>query len=234
MLFDEEYYLRINEARWRAAEALLERLRAAGREPLSTCLDIGCGPGWFSDRLCRWGLSVHGLEGRPELIAEARRRVPAATFDLADIESDSVPGRFEAADLVFCFGLIYHTENPFRAVRNLHALTRGSLLVESILVPGPAASFHLQDEGANETQGLTYHSLVPSRASLAKMLQCAGFGYVYEYGGEVDHDDFRETETMNRRRGIFLARSAPLPGDDLRLVPPVAAPKYDFGKRRDG
>ena len=28
-----------------------------------------------------------------------------------------------ASDLVLCPGLLYHLENPFQAIRNLHALT---------------------------------------------------------------------------------------------------------------
>jgi SAM-dependent methyltransferase len=230
MLFDEGFYLRINEARWDMAERVIRQIREAARMELATCLDVGCGPGWFSERLSSLGLRVEGLEGRLENVEAARRRVPGVRFHHLDIESEPSIGGLGTYDLVFCFGLLYHTENPFRVIRNLRRLTSKVLLVETRVIPDEAPSARLVSENVNETQGLTHHAWILSRAALVKMLQVSGFANVYEYVAPLDHEDFRETPTRHRIRRVFLASDLPLGNGDLALLPPAEAPKFTFEK----
>ena len=124
MLFDQPYYLEINEARWAAAERIISSLPA-----IETCIDAGCGPGWFAERLAKRGLVVFGFDGRAELAEEARRRVPRAIFSTVDIASLQAAAFLPRADLVFCFGLLYHLENPFAAVRSLYQASARLLLI---------------------------------------------------------------------------------------------------------
>lgn len=229
LLFDEPYYARINEARWAAASALLDRLAAAGTTS-RTCLDVGSGPGWFAERLVARGLEVVGLEGRADLVAEAARRVPGARFVHADVQSEAVLAAARPADLVFCFGLLYHLESPVRALRHLRALTGRVLLLETQLTPGDAAVFRLVEEGRNQTQGLTYHALIPTLPALAVALRAAGFREVAELTDAVAHEDFEETEERERRRRILVAGDA-LPGvAGLATLPEARAPKHDYRK----
>ncbi|MBR8826627.1 MAG: class I SAM-dependent methyltransferase [Gomphosphaeria aponina SAG 52.96 = DSM 107014] len=230
MLFDEPYYISINEARWTVAEKVLNELKVKHNLALSSCLDVGCGPGWFAEKLVNWGVKVTGIDGRLELVEAARNRVANASFELVDVESKTAMSSLSKADLVFAFGLLYHTENPFRVIRNLHSLTEKVLLIESQIIPGDNPITWLVEEGKNETQGLTHHALIPSRSCLLKMLQVAGFAYVYEYLGKVDHEDFIETETKYGRRGIFLAAHEKLQGQDLVECPQITTPKYEFHK----
>jgi SAM-dependent methyltransferase len=227
-LFDEPYYLAINRARWVVAERTLEGLRDAGGARLRTCLDVGCGPGWFSERLAARGLEVVGLDGRAATVAEARRRCPAIRFEHGDVESESLAERLGRFDLVFCFGLLYHTENPFRVVRNLRRMADKLLFAETMVIPDEVPCARLVAENVNETQGLTHYAFVPSRACVVKMLQAAGFRHVYEDVGSVDHEDFRETAARHRRRAVFVASAELLGLDHLVAVPDVPAPKYDF------
>ncbi|HWF04364.1 MAG TPA: class I SAM-dependent methyltransferase, partial [Candidatus Angelobacter sp.] len=93
---------------------------------LQTAFDTGCGVGYFSGVLQELGLRVAAADGRAENVAEARERYPSIDFRVADAESASPDlGTF---DLVLCFGLLYHLENPLRAMRNLRALTGKILL----------------------------------------------------------------------------------------------------------
>lgn len=230
LLFDEPYYIEINEARWAMARPVIERLRSVLPGGLTTCADVGAGPGWFGQQLARLGLSVTGLEGRADLVAEAARRVPDASFQQVNVESAEEMGSLGPFDLTFCFGLLYHTENPFQVVRNLESLTRKVLFVETMMLPTDEPILRLVSEGMNETQGLTFHSIIPSRASLVKMLQTAGFAWVAEFTGRVDHPDFVDTAERFRRRGIFLAARLPLDVQDFRAYGKVAAPKYDFAR----
>jgi SAM-dependent methyltransferase len=228
-LFDQPYYLEINEARWRAAEEILDQLR---HERLQSCIDVGAGPGWFAARLTARGLSVIGLEGREELVAVARQRVPQAQFRHVDVEHFNEMAAIEPADLVFCFGLLYHLENPFSAIRSLRRLTGKILLLETQLTPSDAPIAQVIEEGRNSTQGLTHCSLVPSRAALLKMLERAGFAHLFEWQRPVEHGDFAETSERHRRRGIFLAADKPFEIDGVEPLQPGSAPKPDMRKLR--
>lgn len=226
MLFDEPYYIEINHARWSAATRVISSLSG-----LKTCVDVGCGLGWFAEKLSSAGLRVHGLDGRQELIEEARRRVPNGLFSMADVTSADALSSFSPADIAFCFGLLYHLENPFAAIRNLHRLTARYCLVETQIAPVVGACFMLVSEGRNETQGLTFHAAIPSRTALVKMLYVAGFKFVYRYTGSVDHPDFNDTQHRLHRREILLA-SKELPvnlPDTVHEVEPVT-PKIDYSR----
>jgi SAM-dependent methyltransferase len=231
-LFDQPFYREINEARWHIAEAVLGDLLE--HVPLRTCLDVGAGPGWFTRRLQGLGLEVEGLEGRAENVELFRVRVPDARIRHVDVESEpqtSALGRF---DLVFCFGLLYHTENPLRVLRNLRRLTRHVLFLETMVVPGESPYAMLVTENENETQGLTRTSLIPTTSCLVTMLACAGFPWTYEYAGPVDHPDFLDTAARHRRRRIFIASSSEIAVRHTARVHAVATPKYDFAKRPGG
>lgn len=231
MLFDQDYYLSINEARWQVAKTILAELTAQGIS-LQTCLDVGCGPGWFTAKLEKLDLLVQGIDGRQELLDLAQTRVPSAAFFQVDVESATAMSSCQSSDLVFCFGLIYHTENPFRVIRNLASLTQKVLLIESIIIPSPDPITWLIEEGKNDTQGLTHYAMLPSRQALLKMIQVSGIPYIYEYIGSINHPDFQETAEKYRRRQLFMASRSPVSLENMTLIPPISTPKYTKDKFR--
>ena len=226
-IFDSEHYLAINVARWEAAAALIRTLPGPG---LENAYDVGCGPGWFTEKLLELDVDVTGLEVRPELLAEARRRVPGATFLEFNADHPLAPQSFPAADLVFCFGLLYHLENPFNAIRSLRALTRRFCLIESIMVPEDQPIVWLVEESSNTNQGFTHFALIPSRTALVKMLYAAGFEHVYEFQGEVGHPDFVESGMHYKRRRILLASHQALALTGLTWLAEPNTPKYQHAK----
>jgi len=230
MLFDEPYYISINEARWAVAKKILNEIKTKNQLSFSTCLDVGCGPGWFAEKLVTWGVNVTGIDGRLDLVETAQKRVAEASFLCVDVESKTSMSSLKKADLVFAFGLLYHTENPFRVIRNLQSLTEKIMLIESQIIPGNNPITWLVEEGKNETQGLTHHALIPSKSCLVKMLQVAGFPYIYEYLGTVKHEDFIETNIKYPRRAIFVASYQALKGKELANFPRITTPKYNFLK----
>ena len=230
LLFDEPYYLEINEARWALAQRVIGDLTPRVPGGLATCVDVGSGPGWFAERLHGLGLRVTGVEGRRELADEAAHRVPAVDFRCLNVESPTEMAGLGTFDLTFCFGLVYHTENPFAVVRNLAAVTGKVLLLESQVLPTDEPILRIISEGQNHTQGLTFHSVIPSRTTLVKMLQTAGFTWVAEHTGRIEHPDFFDTDERYRRRGVYLAARQPYEIAEFRTLPSVATPKYDFAR----
>lgn len=202
--FDQHHYQRLIHAREEVIRNLVGRLGPA--MGLKTALDVGAGLGFFSQTLLDCGLAVRGFDGRAENVAEARKRFPHIVFNQADVQDHSILGlgRF---DLVLCFGLLYHLENPLLAVRHLRALTDKCLLLESMCVPDDNPSMLLRAEPSETDQGLTDIAFYPSENSLITMLYRAGFNFVYRVAPLPKHDDFRETFEHRRKRTVLLASS---------------------------
>ena len=214
--FDQKSYRQLIEARSETIQTVIKKLKPA--LGLSNALDAGCGVGFFSQTLAEFGLAVCGFDGRAENVAEARRRFPEIPFEQADVQDRGIL-QLGAFDLVLCFGLIYHLENPFLAIRNLRAITGKCLLLESMCLPGEKAHMLLRPEPRQEDQSLTDVACYPSEVSLVKMLYRSGFALVYRVLALPDHDDFRETAEHERRRTVLLASSLPVDVAGFRLLP---------------
>ena len=123
-IFDQHHYELLNTARGEVVSRLLTELKT----PLSmhSAVDVGCGLGYFSALLKSHGLDVVGVDGRQQNVEEAQRRNPGIRFNHHDAEARSLTelGKF---DLVFCFGLLYHLENPFLVIRSLQSITKGPI-----------------------------------------------------------------------------------------------------------
>lgn len=75
-----------------AVRAVLDQL------PTGEALDAACGTGRYAEYLTGLGHQVTGVDGSPEMLARARRRVPAASFAVGDLRR--LPAADRSADLV--------------------------------------------------------------------------------------------------------------------------------------
>jgi len=215
-VFDKPDAVRLTEARLAFLRNLLPVIGPALN--LRTALDLGCGVGYFSSFLQGIGFHVTGLDGRPENVEEARKRCSDARFAIANAE-DLDLSNLGAFDFVLCFGLLYHLENPFRALRNLHAVTTKLALIESICVPDPHPTLHLRQETQTEDQGLNFVAFYPSESCLVSLLYRAGFDSVYRLARVPDHEDFCSTSQRKKLRTMLVASTIPLESDLLFRIP---------------
>jgi SAM-dependent methyltransferase len=183
---------------------------------LKNALDAGAGLGFFSQTLLDCGLCVRGFDGRIENVLEARKRFPHIAFEHGDLQERSILN-LGVFDLVLCFGLLYHLENPLLAMRHLRALTKKCLLLESMCVPDDKPSMLLREEPSESDQGLTDVACYPSEDSLVKMLYRVGFSFVYRLARLPKHDDFCETFEHRRKRTVLLATSISIDLAGFRL-----------------
>jgi SAM-dependent methyltransferase len=71
-------------------EELVQAVRSLAGERLRgarAILDVGCGTGWWLERIARQlapGAELHGVDLLPERVSAARERVPSATVEVAD------------------------------------------------------------------------------------------------------------------------------------------------------
>jgi FkbM family methyltransferase len=213
--FDQKEYRRLIEARGETIQRIVTRLKPALE--LCNAVDAGCGIGFFSQTLSECGLNVCGFDGRAENVTEARRRFPHIPFEQGDIEDRTIL-QLGPFDLVLCFGLLYHLENPVLAIRNLRGLTEKCLLLESMCLPEEKPSMLLRGEPRQEDQSLSDVAFCASESSLVKILYRAGFKMVYRVIALPDHDDFRETSEHARRRTVLAASTVPIDIAGFRLI----------------
>jgi SAM-dependent methyltransferase len=193
---------------------------------LRTALDLGCGVGYYSSLLQDLGLQVTAADARAENIVEARSRFAGIDFRVADAEDASLAG-LGTFDLVLCFGLLYHLENPMRAIRNLRALTGKLLLLESMAVDEEQPFFLLLDEPEGKDQSLCAVSCYPSEGAMIKMAYRASFPHVYRFRELPDHDDFRAATGRTRARTVIAASLLPL-SSLLIDIAPEPKPSRDY------
>ena len=172
----------------------------AGRLPQIRCLDIGCHEGFYSFAMAQLGVGrIMGLDVRQANLNKARfaaERLGHAgiAFQQGNIE-ELDPASLGARELVLFLGVLYHLENPMRALRNLSAITSELCVIETQVVDEVEGEVEwgarewtrpyqgvlaLIDEGgefyADNTE--TGHSPVatcPSPKGLTFMLKQAGF-----------------------------------------------------------
>jgi 2-polyprenyl-3-methyl-5-hydroxy-6-metoxy-1,4-benzoquinol methylase len=205
--FDEPASLRINAARAAFLRQFLEELRRTRK--VATAADVGCGFGFFSGVLLEAGLDVTAIDGRAENVREAQNRHPGLETAVFDVEDRALAeaGRF---DLVLCYGLLYHLENPFAAIRNLAALTGGVALIESVRAPGDEPATVMYEEDHDIDQALNYIAMIPTESFLIKALYAAGLEHVYRTTAPPEHHDFRDRVVKRRRRTVLVASREPL------------------------
>ncbi len=212
--FDDIRYREINEKRKQILDDLLHKvLPTVG---LRTAVDVGCGIGFFSHYLWTLGLQVQAFDGRPENVQVAQERYPAIHFGLWNAE-DRVTMPAGQFDLVLCFGLLNHLENPFRVIRNLKAITEKVLVIESVITESRLPMATLVDEIEHgEAQALTYLSFILTESALAKMLYATGFKHVTKIVNLPDHEEFL---TGPWRRIVSVASDMKIDSPFLNEIP---------------
>jgi hypothetical protein len=138
------------------------------------------------------------------------------SFDLTSL------GEF---DVVHCFGLLYHLDSPVAALRQLSAVCRGSLVMETMVCDFDQPVTVLTDEPLSSNQALAGLASRPSPAFIAMTLDRLGFAHVYGTTMPPAFPDFQFAWRNNldiRRDGhnlrcMFVASRTPI--DRPQLVP---------------
>lgn len=223
--FDNDAYKTFNSSR----SAFLRRFLPGWKKEfaMETAIDVGCGYGFFSSHLAEQGFRVTAIDGREKNVSEAQRRHPAITFRRFDAEDHTLVN-LGTHDFVLCFGLLYHLENPFKAIRSLRVLTRHLLLLEGMCIPDRRPVMELRGEGPTQDQGLEHVAFYPSEACLIKMLYRAGFPHVYTFREPPQHPFYHGSFELHRYRTILLASNSPLQHSSIQLATEPESSDYPW------
>ena len=89
---------------------------------VGTALDAACGTGRYASELDSLGHSVTGIDATPEMLDEARKKVPAAHFELADLTA--LPLAAGSCDLAVCTLALTHCAQLQRPMAELARVLR--------------------------------------------------------------------------------------------------------------
>ena len=105
-----------------------------------TAVDLACHQGWFALHLARRRFrEIVGVDAREEHLADARlmaevqgaRSLRTLRLDIEEARAEQIGQH----DVTLMLGLLYHLENPVRALRLARAVTRRVMLIETQVVP---------------------------------------------------------------------------------------------------
>src|SRR5262249_49622408 len=92
-----------------------------------------------------------------------------------------------------CYGLLYHLENPLRALRNMADVCADLLLIETMVCDAEEPLLVLADETTSVNQALGGLAHRPTPSYLALALNRIGFDHVYIARHPPDHEDYQCT-----------------------------------------
>ena len=189
-----------------------------------TAVDLACHQGWFALHLAKRSFkSILAVDARAEHLADAQlmadvlgvRTLKPLQLDIEDARA----GEIGQHDVTLMLGLIYHLENPVRALRLARAVTRRVLLIESQVVPNLSGtvdwgswsfqrhmvgSFGIIDESDEihapeaSVRGIC---LAPSIAALEWLLKRVGFARVERVLPRPDGHE----QLVGHKRAMFAA-----------------------------
>ena len=119
-----------------------------GLSDIQSLLDVGTGTGLFAEQFDARGLGVTGLDVNPVMLNEARKYVPAASFE--EGVAERLPFKDASFDVVF-MGLVLHEtdylqkvfDEAYRVVRKRLAILEWPYLVQDF---GPPLEHRLSFE----------------------------------------------------------------------------------------
>lgn len=217
--FRSDHYQRHNQRRQEHLATLA--LPIASRGVLEVGAGIGDHTSFFVDRGCR----VTATDGRAELLEVLARRHPSVATVAWDVEGPA-PRALAPHEVVYAYGLLYHTRNPATVLASMAKLCSGLLLLETCLSYGSGSECPIVDEYAHDpTQALSGRGCRPTRAWVLDTLR-EHFPHAYMSRTQPWHEEFpldwtrpAGSEEGRLVRAVFVASREAL--DESRLSPRV-------------
>ena len=218
--FDSAQAIAINKARLEHLDSLQRSLEG------KSVLDVGCGVGILSQFFIQRNCRVTCVDGRSENIRELKSRYPGLEAFVANIETEPLSA-FGLFDVVFCYGLLYHLENPIAGLQNIASVCKDLLLLETVITDSAKPITTLVDEPPDAfNQSLGFLANRPSPAYVILALSRAGFQYFYATKKPPRYPDFifewqnnvEYSRDGHLLRCVFIASRSPINNPNLALL----------------
>lgn len=151
-------------------DGFADLLLAAGPGPVA---DLGCGPGWFTERLAGKGLDAFGVDLSPGMIEQARQAYPHLRFEVGSMTALDIPDGTLGG--VFAFYSTHHTPPSHLPV--VYGEFRRVLAPGGLLMLGGhiGADEHYSPRQAYGGNPVSYESHLVPADRIAELLAAAGF-----------------------------------------------------------
>ena len=182
--FDQSEAIEINRARMTHLASLGLALKG------KRVLDVGCGVGHLAQFFVKQGCDVVCIDGREQNIASLHSRYPSLVAHVANVETEPL-SQFGRFDVVFCYGLLYHLENPIAALRNMASVCEELLLLETMICDSTLPVLRTNDEPRAFSQALGGLGCRPTPSYVVLVINRLGFKFVYASKYPPEHSDFK-------------------------------------------
>lgn len=150
-------------------------------------LDIACNSGFWSIQCALLGAEVVGFDGRAELIQQANLmksivgadKVEFRVLDFWDMSPQALSGTF---DVVLNLGILYHLNDPLKALELTKSMAREYILLDTDVYPSRESVIKLCLEEPIDIRNATHSTIVasPSKSSIDLMLRHVGVAKWFE------------------------------------------------------
>jgi SAM-dependent methyltransferase len=147
----------IGETEFRLAHRLL------APQPTETLLDAGCGTGWFSRRFAAAGLTVTGLDPKPDWLVFARAKETRG-IDWVEGDARRLPFPDACFDHVVSIAALCFIEDERRALAEILRVTRRRFAVGWL---NRSSLLYREKVGRGAYQGAVWHTAAELRALFA-------------------------------------------------------------------
>jgi tRNA (mo5U34)-methyltransferase len=184
-----------------------------------TALDLACHQGYFSLILENYGNSIIGIDRHSQSIEDAKFISENIGQGKCQFINSEIEEWDQPADLVLCFGVLYHTENPIGFLRKVCELSKKYLIIETQIISSSVP--HIEDGTYKATRdavgtfaltldypddylgGVTELAMVPDMNSVKFLLGHLGFKNIEVYCPiKNDYEQF----VRNQRIIIYAER----------------------------
>ncbi len=179
-----------------------------------TAIDLACHQGYFTLELEKHVNEVVGIDRFADSIDKAKYIHNLLGDGRSTFINSTIEEYNNTADLVLCYGLLYHIENPIEIFRKLSAMSTRYCIIETQVASSsnphvedgtyksirkPLGTFTLvKDYSASNIGGLTDIALVPDLPAVLNLLEMFGFKF------EMYNLDLTDYEQFARRQRVII------------------------------
>jgi ubiquinone/menaquinone biosynthesis C-methylase UbiE len=152
--------------------------------PQARVLDAGCGPGYAAGAAAALGSVCAGIDFSPAMVSAARKRFPAISFSIGDVEA--LPVEDASQDAVVSNIVLFHLTEPAKAVMEAFRVLApgGRFAFSQWCAPAESECYRLLFDVISDHADLTLASPAPNAFDLSdrdharRLMEDAGFSDV--------------------------------------------------------
>lgn len=129
-----------NSRQWLSVKETIlffQRTEILSRDRPLSVVDLGCLEGGYTVELARMGFNALGIEIREESIEKCQYVKDNLCLDNLRFAQDDVRNlrQYGTFDIVFCYGLFYHLDNPAAYLKEMYDSCNGVLILDTHYAP---------------------------------------------------------------------------------------------------